>query len=818
MHTVWQDVRYGLRVLLRSPGFTLVAVLTLALGIGANTAVFSVINGFLLRPLPGKDNDRLLVIAQHQSKEDYSGPISYLDYLEYRSHSDAYSDMAAYTNGLVGLAADNRSDRIIVQFVTGNFFSFLGLQPAAGRFILPEEGEKSGAERLVVLGYRYWQRNFAGSPAVIGKGVKINGKPCTIIGVAPEALIGPFSPIETDAYISLSSAGEGFYPGFYTQRDQRSLHVFARPKPSVSPSQAQASLQVIASQLAQQYPSTNADTVIDVFPEHFARPEPDAARSTPLVAAVFLAMVALVTIVTCINVANLMLVRASTRFKEMAIRASLGAGRLRIFRQLLTESLVLSLMGGLAGAVLGWWCTRMLGSIRFPIDLPLRVDFSFDWRVFTYVGVIALLCGFVVGLVPAWRASRMNLNAALREGGRSGAPGSAHNLMRNALVVVQVAGTLVVLICAGLFVRSLRSAETIELGFHPDGVLNLCMDTTQLGYDEPRSIAFYRAIKERTLATAGVESASFAYSVPFGYYNNGASVWNEAQRNLPANEVPSASYNAVDEDYFHTLQIPILRGRSFTQQDQASTARVVLINETMAAKLWPGQDPLGHHFIFEKPNGPPVEIVGVVKNGRYRQAMEEERPYFFVPMSQNYNALRVLHVRATGDPLALAAPLQQQIHSLEPNLPIYDVQSLRHALGGVNGFFLPRVGAVFASILGGLGLLVAVVGVYGVISYAVSLRTHEFGIRIALGAQRRDILRMVIRQGLLLVGGGLLIGLALSAALTRFLKDMLFQISALDPFTYIIVLALLTAISLAACYVPARRATKVDPLTALRYE
>jgi predicted permease len=816
VRTLWKDIQYGLRMLAKSPSFTLIAVLTLALGVGANTAVFGVINGFFLRPLPGKDNAQLMVVAVRAKTEQFYRQVSYLDYQEYRSKADAFSDMAAYANGLVGLTADNHTERALAQHTTGNFFSFLGLRPAAGRFFHPEEGEKPGTEQFVVLGYGYWRRRFSGSASVIGKVAAVNGKPCTIIGVAPEELIGPFTPIETDAYLTLGLVNKP--AALQTERGIGDMHIFARPKPGVSLQQARASLGVIGAQLEREYPATNKALIPEALPERLARPEPDAARTNPVGAAVFLAMVGLVLLITCVNVANLVLVRASTRFKEMAIRASLGAGRGRIFRQLLTESLMLSLMGGAAGALLGAWFTHLIGSIRFPSDITLHLNMSFDWRVFAYIGAIALFSGVAVGLFPAWRASRMNLNLVLREGGRSGGPGAAHQRMRSALVIAQVAGTLVVLIVAGLFARSLQSTQRMDLGFNPNGVLNLGMDPSQIGYDEGRGTNLFRTIKERAGSVAGVQSVSYAYSSPFGVYNSAGAVWKENQKSLPANEVPTVLYNRVDEDYFRTLQISVLHGRAFSAQDQASSPRVAVINETMAKRLWPGEDAVGHHFSYGESSSAPVEVVGIVKDGRYSQAMEDQEAYFYVPLSQHYSAIRVLHVRGSVDPASLASAVQREIQGVDPALPVYGVQAMKDSLNGVNGFFLARMGAMFASILGALGLMLAVVGVYGVVSYAVALRTQEIGVRMALGAQSGRVLGMILRQGVILASCGLLIGLALSLAVSRFMKSLLFQVSTADPLTYAGVSLLMLGVTVAACYIPARRASVVDPLVALRYE
>ena len=817
MKNLWQDVTYGVRMLVKSPGITLVAVLTLALGIAVNTAVFGVINGFMLRPLPGKDNANLLAVAERNENEQSLRMASYLDYADYRAHTDAISDMTAYTNGLVGLTADHRTERILVQYAAGNFFTFLGLQPSVGRLFYPTEGEAIGTPQFAVLGYRYWQRSFSGA-SVVGKPIMINGKPCTIVGVAPENLIGPYTPIESDAYLTLGLGAEHEFPGLFSERDARYMRILARPRPGLTLPQVRSSLQVVGTQLAREYPNTNKSIVPEVVPERLARPHPDAARANLLGATAFLVIASLILLVTCVNVVNLVLVRASARFREMAIRTSLGAGRLRIFRQLLTESLLLSLLGGLAGAILGWWFTRLLASIHLPMAVTIRMNPGFDWRVFAYIGLVVTGSGLAVGLVPAWRASRMNLNAVLREGSHTSSPGSTHQRLRSALVVAQVAGTLIVLITAGLFIRSLQSAMTADLGFRSDGVLNLSMDPSQIGYDEVRGTNFFLTLIDRVRAIPGVEAASYAFSTPMGYYNNATQVRREDQKNLPLEEVQSVGYNAVDEDYFRTLRISIFRGRAFSPSDQSSTLRVAVVNETMAKQLWPGQDPVGHHFSFGKNDAPEVEVVGVARDGRYFNAVEDVRGYFYLPLSQHYSAIRVLHVRTTVLPLAVAGLIQSAIHDLEPNLPVYDVETLRDSLNGPNGFFLPRMLAILASVFGLLGLLLALVGVYGVISYAVTLRKHEIGVRMALGAQRHNVLEMILRQGVALAGCGLCIGLTISFGLMRFLRSLLFHISAFDAVTYAGVSVLLVATSLLACYIPARRAANVEPLTALHYE
>lgn len=810
-----QDIRHGSRALLASPGFTAVAVLTLALGIGANTAVFGVLEGFLLRPLPGRDNANLVKLGIRQAgATDWYG-LSYLDYRDYRAQAEGVADMAAFANGFVGLSADGRSDRLLVNYLTGNLFSFLGLQPAAGRLFSPGEGETPGADPYVVLGNRFWYRRFGGDPGVIGKAVTINGAPFTVVGVAPKEFLGPGIPIEADAFLPLGmSATNALHADLLQNRGTRNLQVLVRLAAGVGTTEARTSLEVIAARLAHDYPGTNKDISIHLFPERFARPDPNASRGVLLVGSILLALVGLVLLVTCVNIANLVLVRASARFAELALRASLGAGRFRMFRQLLTESLVLAACGGAVGVALGWWLAR---SISFAGSLPVRLDLTLDWRVFGYAALVVCTSGTLVGLTPAWRASRLNLSGTLREGGRSLVGG--HQRLRSALVVVQVAGSLVLLIVAGLFVRSLQSAQRLDVGFNPSGVLILTTDTGQLGYDHARGTAFYRAVKERVRSLPGVESAGFAFDVPMSSItNDSARVWKEGQGGVPDVQVPVAGLNVVDEEYFRAMQIPVRRGRAIGEQDRQDSPHVAVVNETMATLLWPGQDPIGRHFRFNTSDGPLLEVVGLTPTGKYTLIAEPPRPFFYVPLSQHYRGLRVLAVRAAVPPMNLAEAVKREFQALDPDLPVTDVMSMERSLAGPNGFLLYRIGALFASGLGMLGLLLAVMGVYGVIAHSVAQRTHEIGIRMAIGADRRDILRLIVSQGLWPVAIGLGIGLLGAAGFSRVLRSLLLEVSSMDPLTFGAVSALLALVAWVACYIPARRATRVGPLVALRYE
>ncbi|MGH9861447.1 MAG: ABC transporter permease [Candidatus Acidiferrales bacterium] len=825
METLWQDIRYGIRSLARSPAFSLVVLLTLALGIGANTAVFSVINSFLLRPLPLPDPQELTVVAISDQGNEEPHSLSYLDFLDYRKNAEVFSDMAAYVFGFVGLSDGERAERATVSYVTSNYFSMLRVEPAAqvpsGRLIRPGEGDAPGSDPILVLGHSYWQKRFGGDPHIVGKTLRINGQIFTIIGVVPSTFRGTYALVEFDAYVPVGMVTSNpAYKDFLAHRDQHVFKVLARRKPGVTLAQARARLAIIAQQLEQQYPDSNKTVTAHVFPENVARPEPAGATQNPLVATLFLSLTSLVLLVACVNVANLLLVRATLRQKEIAVRAALGAGQMRIARQLLTESVLLAMAGGVAGALLGLWVSRLLETVRLPGDLPFRFDFALDWRVFAFTAAVTLAVGVIVGLLPALRASRTNLNDTLREGGRSLSAGAGRHRARNVLVVAQVAVSLVLLVAAGLFVRSLGNAQSVDLGFEPRGLLNLSMDPSQMGYDEAGTRNFYESLEQRVRALPGVALTAFAHSSPMGYYNLGDYLNIEGREAPDDARRPLAGYNTIGLDYLKLMRIPLLRGRAFTPADNAASRPVAIVNEFMAAKFWPGEEAVGKRFSITGAKGPYIEIVGIAGNGKYRWIFEERQNYFFLPIEQAFKSLRVLHLRTSGSvpPASLAAAVQKEVRALEPNLPVYDVMTMEQGLEGGNGFFLIRMGALIGAVLGTLGLVLALVGVYGVVSYAASQRTHEIGVRLALGAQRSHILKLVVGQGLLLVSIGVVLGLAISFALSRFMGHLLFGISAHDPITFAAVALLLGLIGLIACCIPAQRATRTDPMIALHYE
>jgi macrolide transport system ATP-binding/permease protein len=822
METLLQDLRYALRTLARSPGFAVVVIFTLALGVGVNTAFFSVANFVALRPLPVRDPGGLVVPATREKATSEILDVSYPDFLDYRKQASAFSDMLAYKLGFDGFATDNRADRIISSYVTGNYFSMLGIQPAIGRLIEPGEGWAPGTDPVVVLGYSYWQRRFGGNPRVVGKKALLDGKPVTIIGVAQKDFSGAYYFLEMDAYvpISLSAPATDSFWSARNQRGSANLFVLARLKPGVSLKQARASLNVVSARLAQQYSDAEKGISIEAYPERLARPQAGAANDLPLLVPLFLLLALVVLMVACINVANLGLVRANDRAGEMAVRVALGAGHVRLLRQLLTENLLLAVLGGGVGMVLGKWLANALRVIATPVDLPMfKMNFVFDWRVFAYSFAIAVLAGSIVGLIPARKLWRLDLNSMLHEEGRALSGGQRQNRVRSALVVVQVAGSVMLLIVAGLFVRMVDKAQHMDLGFDPHHLLNLLMDVKQLGYDEGRGKKVYEEIFSNVAALPGVESATYAYSVPFSTSGTqAASVFIENTVLRPGQSPPAVYFNIVGPTYFNTLRTSLLRGRAFTDADNPNAPPVAIISQKMAEQFWPGENPVGKHFRTSKSTNAWIDVVGVARDTKVVNPVPWTIPYFYLPLAQNYSSHLALQIRTPLPPETLALQVEEHVHAIEPALAVSDVMTMDRQIQGANGFFLFNLGARTAGGLGMLALLLAVIGIYGVVSYAVNRRTHEIGVRLAIGAQRSDILGMILRQGMTPVAIGAAIGIAVALAIAHAVSHFLMGVSPNDPLTFVGASIVLGSAALLACYLPARRATRVAPMISLHCE
>lgn len=827
MKILLQDLRYGWRMLSKTPALTAVVAVTLALGIGANALIFAFVNGFLLRPMPVPHPEQIAVLAaQQKGGSQFLTSFSYPEFEDFRKQAGSLGDLFAYTTVLPGLSADGRADQLLGAYITGNYFGVLGVKPALGRLILESEEDQPGEQPVIVLGYSYWQKRFGGSPKVIGKQVRINGKEATIIGVVSKEFLGTLSLIETEVYMPMSSGMlfEQAATNPRTDRSSRILSVLARLKPGVSFSQAQASLNVIAARLATQYPVTDANITVGVYREQLARPRPIANNIVAVIASFFLILGALLLLLASMNVANVLLARATVRQREMGLRAALGASRSRLIRQMLTETIMLGLLGGVLGLIMGQWLnpgdvSRVAAASS---SLPIRMDYSFDWHVFAYSFAAAMFAGIFIGIWPALRASRADLNSMLQEGGRSDTGGGKRHRFRSALVMAQVAGSLMLLVIAGLFVRSLRNAEGMYLGFDPDHLLNMSMDPHQIGYDEARIKEFYRQLEARARAVPGVQSVSFAFGVPMGSTNiaSAGAITVEGQPLRKGELPPSMFFNSITPTYFETMRVPMLHGRQFTDFDNQNAPQVAVINQAMADRFWPNQTAIGKRFSMQSTGAAAktLEVVGIAGNGKYLFIAEDTQPFFYVPLAQNYMSMRALQVRSSVAPETLLKPIQAEIHKLAPDLPVADAKTMKQTLGGSNGLQVFRFGAAVSAALGVIGLILAMVGIYGIVSFSAAQRTREIGIRMALGGSARDVMRMILQQGLRMVVIGLGIGVLAALAITRVMTRLLVGVSPSDPLTYGLVALALTAIALAACWIPARRATHVDPSTALRYE
>jgi predicted permease len=821
MLEIWQDLKSALRTVKNSPGFAAIAILTLGLGMAVNTTIFSVVNGMILRPLPVPQPDQITVLTLEQGEKDSNTKSSYADFQDLQKQAAAFSELFAYDVTLTGLTADGHGDHLIVSRVSGNYFSALGIRPALGRLILPTEGQTIGSDPVVVISYQYWQRRFGGDPGVINKQVEINDHPGTIIGVTPKDFYGTNSVIEMDAFVPISAP---FYVNdadanhTWTQRGYRVMTLMGRLKPGVSVGEANARMAVAARRLSEEYPATDKDVRLMVYPEKLARPDPDPEETVVKASLAFMGLAALVLLVACFNVANVLLVRATVRQREMAIRRALGAGRTELARKQLTETFLLAVLGGGAGMELARWACEFLSTLRLASFIKLHLDFRPDVRVYLFAFGTILLTSVIVGLIPALRVVKADVSMVLHEGGKGMSDGPGRHLARNTLVAAQVAGSLLLLVVAGLFTRSLGNAEHLNLGFNPDHVLNLSLSPDEVGYKDPEAREFYREVLAKVRALPGVISATEAFCVPMGPIGSSEQIVIEDSPLPPGEQPPTVAKNPVAPGYFDTMQIPLLEGRGFTDADSEKAPLVAVINHTMAKRYWPDGDPIGKKFQVKSDKDRIIEVVGIVGDGKYRDITEKPMPFFFVPLDQDFVSFQTLEVRTSVPPESLARSIENVIHAVGPNVPVSQIETMTEALNGGNGYFLYRFGAQVTGAMGLLGLILAVVGVYSVVSYAAAQRTREIGIRMALGAEPRNIFRMVLRQGLTITTFGIAAGLIASFGGTRVFSSMFLGVGAEDPLAYALGVGLLVVVALVACWVPARRATRVSPLTALRYE
>ena len=842
MGTLWQDVRYGVRMLWKSPGFTAIAVVSLALGIGANTSIFSFVNAVLLRPLPVAHPEQLVYVFSGNRTTPYNVS-SYPDYVDFRDKNEVFSALIAYSPITLSLNSNDQADQISGLIVTGNYFDALGVRARAGRTFLPEEDGAPGAHPVAVISYGLWQSRFAGDPQIAGRQLLLNGQPFTIVGVAPAEFNGAELGETSDIYVPMAMqalvrppragySGE-MNPDLLSKRGPRWLDLIGRLKPGVTREQAQAAMSTLAAQLAAAYPDTNREQTATISP--VSKGDPTQRGTLLSVAGLMLAVVGLVLLIACANVANLLLARAASRRKEISIRLALGASRWRLVRQLLTESVLLSLTGGALGLLLAVWLVDAMRTYSPPGNFfPVAFDFSLDKSVLAFTLLLSVLTGLIFGIAPALQASKPDLVAALKDEtavwpGAHGAFARRFSL-RNLLVVAQVALSLVLLISAGLFLRSLQQAERIDPGFNPEHVLTMPLNINLLRYTKAQGQEFYRQVLERVAALPGVQSASLTRTPPMSGASRQSTVMIAGRTGGPDRVSSSETTSSTGEDvannttlasavalnYFQTLGIPLLRGRDFNAQDREGAPGVVIVNETFAKRYFPNQDPLGQRVSLNGAQGPWLEVVGLARDGKYVTLGEAPAPFLYQPLQQRHESGMVLLVRTNGDPAEIIPAVRREVQTIERNLPLANARLMTEMLS--TSLFPARMGAVLLGVFGLLALVLASVGLYGVMSYSVARRTKEIGIRMALGAQSTDVLRLVLRESMTLVGAGMLLGLLAAFAATRLLAGFLYGISPTDPAAFIGIAVLLALVAIIASLVPARRAAKVDPLVAFRYE
>jgi putative ABC transport system permease protein len=813
MKTLWQDLRYGVRVLLRQPGFALVAVLTLALGVGANTAIFTVVDAALLRSLPYAEPERLVHLWETKPQEEFSQrEASYPDYLDWRGEgAEVFESIGGYTQGSFTLGAgDEAPERVEGAGVTASFFDVLGVKPALGRSFMDED-ESVSAERTVILSHGLWQRRFGADAKVLGRQVKLNGVGFNIVGVMP-------------ASFSFAKVGDAevWLPQRPTQmqRERRYFHwlqVVARLKPGVSLEAARNRLATVGARIAENEPQTHAGTGVRLVPL-----QEEVVGGLKPILFMLLGAVGLVLLIACVNVANLLLARSTARKREIAIRVALGASRARLIRQLLTESTVLAVAGGGLGLVLALWGVDLLVAAIPPSQLvfmPYLRGLTLNTGVLVFTSALSLTTGLLFGLTPALEASRPDVQASLKEGGRaSGSKGA--NGLRGFLVVTEVALALMLLVGAGLMLKSLLRMLSVNPGFKTENLLTMNLTLPAVGYSEDSKAAgFYEQLLGRVGNLPGVKGAAGVSNLPLSG-DGGTGTPQVVGRPQGESDATGESFlRTVSASYFDVMGVPVLKGRPLNERDRAGAQPVVLVNRTFAEHVFPGEDPLGRRITFRfTADLPPFEIVGVVGDEKVAGLDERTKPVIYFPYLQSPDSTMSLVIRTEADPDGLVSAVRGEVQALDRQVPLYSVTTMERLIADSAPTFMRRYPAYLVGIFAGVALLLAVVGIYGVISYAVGQRTREIAIRVALGAQRRDVLGMVLRQGMLLALAGVGLGLLGAFVLMRLLSSLFFDVSAADPSVYAAVSALLVAVALLACYIPARRATKVDPMVALRYE
>ncbi|MGE0128226.1 MAG: ABC transporter permease [Blastocatellales bacterium] len=814
METLVQDLRFGLRRLIKTPGFAVIAVLSLALGIGANTAIFSLVNMILFRPLPVANSEQVVAISA-MGKDGQFSAHSYPNYVDFRDRNEVLSGLLAYRFAPMSLSRSGNNEKVWGYLVSGNYFDTLGVKPAVGRTFLPEEDKTRLSHPVAVISHSLWQTRFGGDPSVVDSDILINGKKFKVIGVAPAGFKGTeviytpevFVPFAMQKWIEPEN-------DYLDARGVQNLFLVGRLKSGVTTAQAESSFNMLAGRLAKDFPNDNEGMRIQVTPPGFILPQ---VRSQMLgVSAALMGLVALVLLIACVNLANLLLARATERSKEIAIRLSIGAGRWRIVRQLLTESVMLAVAGGLVGVALARWIIDLIIGLKPPVDIPITLELSVDWRVLIFSMFVSVVTGVLFGLVPALQATRTDLVPALKD--VASQSGVRRSLLRNGLVVAQIAVSLLLLVAAGLTLRALQQLRAMNPGFNPENALMMNFDLSLQGYQTDAGAQLRKQLTNRIESLPGVRSASITDFMPLSMNYNGTAILIEGQQQERGVNAPTAMNASVGLKYFETIGTPLVAGRELNEQDQEGKTRSVVVNETFARKFFPGANPnetaLGKQF-RTSPEKQPWQIVGVAKDGKYWSIGEEPQSFVWFPIG-NQLAFNTLIARTTANPETVIGAIRGEFRNLDPNLPVTNVKTLTEHMN--LSLFPARAVAALLAAFGLLALTLAAIGIFGVMSYSVSQRTREIGIRMALGASAKEIFKLVVGHGLRLTLIGAAAGLALALIGTRFLSTLLYNVSAVDTLTFAGVTLLLTIVAFLACYFPARRAMKTDPMVALRYE